>query len=104
MTSIVGFLVITECGCVCVQVCRNCDGDIEAGEMAVAAAKLDDMILWHAACFTCADCHELLVNLCYCCKDGNIYCERHYAELVRPRCAACDEVLTRSSSKSDHNA
>jgi len=79
---------------VCVQVCRNCDGDIEAGEMAIAAPKLGDALLWHAACFTCASCQELLVNLCYCCKDGNIYCERHYAELVRPRCAACDEVLS----------
>jgi len=61
--------------------------------MAVAAPKLGDEVLWHAACFTCACCQELLVNLYYCCKDGNIYCERHYAELVRPRCAACDEVL-----------
>jgi len=71
----------------------NCDGEIDAGEMAVAAVKLGEELLWHAACFTCTHCHELLVSLCYCCKDGNVYCERHYAELVRPRCAACDEVL-----------
>jgi len=71
----------------------NCDGEIDAGEMAVAAVKLGEELLWHAACFTCTCCHELLVSLCYCCKDGNVYCERHYAELVRPRCAACDEVL-----------
>ena len=61
--------------------------------MAVAAAKLGDEMLWHAACFTCSQCQELLVGLCYCYRDGSIYCERHYAELVRPRCAACDEVL-----------
>jgi hypothetical protein len=24
--------------------------------------------------------------------DEKIYCERHYAELVKPRCNACDEV------------
>jgi len=74
------------------QVCHKCDGEIEAGEMAVEAARLGTELLWHAACFTCSHCDELLVCLCYCCKDGSIYCERHYAELVRPRCAACDEV------------
>ncbi|ETN86193.1 PET domain protein [Necator americanus] len=34
----------------------------------------------------------LLVDLTYCVKDDQIYCERHYAELHKPRCAACDEV------------
>jgi len=75
-----------------VQVCRNCEGEIEAGDLAVGAPKVGEDTLWHAACFTCTRCEELLASLCYCYKDGNIYCERHYAELVRPRCAACDEV------------
>jgi hypothetical protein len=73
-------------------VCQNCDGEIEAGEIAISAPKAGEDKLWHAACFTCFTCQELLVDLCYCFKDGNIYCERHYAETVRPRCAACDEV------------
>jgi len=75
-----------------IQACKNCDGEIEAGELAVSAPKVGKDQLWHAACFTCAKCQELLVDLCYCVKDGAIYCERHYAELLRPRCAACDEV------------
>jgi hypothetical protein len=74
--------------------CQNCDGEIEPGDLAVAAPKVGgDGLLWHAACFVCSKCQELLVDLCYCTKDGSIYCERHYAELVRPRCAACDELI-----------
>ena len=26
-------------------------------------------------------------------KDGNVFCGRHHAETVKPRCAGCDEVL-----------
>lgn len=76
------------------QSCANCDGEIEAGDMAVFAKKVADDICWHPACFNCHDCEELLIDLTYCHKDGNIFCERHYAELIRPRCAACDEVST----------
>lgn len=47
---------------------------------------------WHAACFVCCVCKELLVDLIYCYKDGRIFCGRHHAETLRPRCAACDEV------------
>ena len=52
---------------------------------------------WHAACFRCRTCQQLLVDLAYCCKAGSVYCERHYAELVRPRCRGCDEVSSSSS-------
>lgn len=40
----------------------------------------------------CSTCDELLVDLTYCVHDDKIYCERHYAELLKPRCNACDEV------------
>ena len=40
----------------------------------------------------CAICNNLLVDLIYFFKEGAIYCGRHYAELYKPRCAACDEV------------
>ena len=49
---------------------------------------------WHAGCFKCCACQQLLVDLCYCYKAGNVYCERDYAELIRPRCRGCDEVST----------
>lgn len=39
-----------------------------------------------------ASLFQLLVDLTYCVKEGQVYCERHYAELHKPRCSACDEV------------
>jgi hypothetical protein len=74
-------------------ICKRCDGELEPKDMAVTATKAGKDLCWHAACFVCDKCHELLVDLCYCYKDGLIYCERHYAELMRPRCAACDELI-----------
>lgn len=37
-------------------------------------------------------CNELLVDLIYFHQDGKIYCGRHHAERLKPRCTACDEV------------
>uniref|UniRef100_A0A0R3RKM9 LIM zinc-binding domain-containing protein n=1 Tax=Elaeophora elaphi TaxID=1147741 RepID=A0A0R3RKM9_9BILA len=72
--------------------CKKCRGVLERNEMAVIAPKLGENSSWHPACFTCATCEQLLIDLTYCVKDGIIYCERHYAELHKPRCNACDEV------------
>ena len=49
-------------------------------------------MIWHPRCFQCSECEELLVDLTYCVHDDKIYCERHYAEMLKPRCNACDEV------------
>jgi hypothetical protein len=49
-------------------------------------------INFHPRCFTCSVCQELLVDLTYCVYEGKIYCERHYAENLKPRCHSCDEV------------
>nr|AJV21312.1 limpet [Terebratalia transversa] len=75
------------------MVCRKCDGEIEMGDMAVFAPKADNNACWHPACFMCNTCDELLVDLVYAQKDGELYCERHFAELFRPRCRACDELI-----------
>ncbi|KAK2182432.1 hypothetical protein NP493_354g03033 [Ridgeia piscesae] len=84
-----------------VTTCYNCDGEIDVGELAVFAPKFVDdecgrgdnsgAICWHPACFICCVCEEQLVDLVYCHNDGAIYCQRHYAQLLKPRCAACDE-------------
>ena len=74
------------------QSCFNCGGEIEKGEQVVYATKLSPEICWHPACFVCVTCEELLVDLTYCQHGRKLYCERHYAELIRPRCPACDEV------------
>jgi hypothetical protein len=62
------------------------------GELGVVAPKFGDRTLWHPSCFVCSSCEELLVDLTYCVHDDLLYCERHYAEQLKPRCAACDEV------------
>ncbi|XP_061474525.1 LIM and cysteine-rich domains protein 1 [Rhineura floridana] len=48
---------------------------------------------WHPACFVCSKCSEPLVDLIYFWNSGAIWCGRHYCESIRPRCAACDEII-----------
>lgn len=72
--------------------CAGCSDALNQGEMAVTAPKFREQTLWHPRCFKCTTCDELLVDLTYCVHDDQIYCERHYAEMLKPRCSACDEV------------
>ena len=72
--------------------CTGCRETLSQGEMAVIAPKFREQILWHPRCFKCTTCDELLVDLTYCVYDDKIYCERHYAEMLKPRCHSCDEV------------
>lgn len=53
---------------------------------------MDFQMNFHPNCFTCTTCDELLVDLTYCVYEDKIYCERHYAEILKPRCSSCDEV------------
>ena len=72
--------------------CKSCHKDIEIETACVVAFNLGEEAFWHPACFQCYKCRELLMNLIFFHYDGQIYCGRHYAENVKPRCAACDEV------------
>ncbi|MBW04989.1 Prickle-like protein 3, partial [Eschrichtius robustus] len=47
----------------------------------------------HTQCFVCSTCRELLVDLIYFYHAGKVYCGRHHAERLRPRCQACDEII-----------
>lgn len=58
----------------------------------MGAPKFVESVMWHPKCFTCSTCNELLVDLTYCVHDDKVYCERHYAEMLKPRCTGCDEV------------
>ncbi|CAD1479218.1 unnamed protein product, partial [Heterotrigona itama] len=69
--------------------CGACDVLLPYGSLVVSASKLD--LFYHPACFRCTKCKELLVDLAYCVHDNTLFCERHYAEQLKPRCAACDE-------------
>ncbi|XP_035726176.1 protein espinas-like isoform X1 [Vespa mandarinia] len=73
--------------------CRECSRPIATGEMAVAASRAGPSALWHPACFVCCVCRQLLVDLIYFWRDGRLYCGRHHAETLKPRCCACDEII-----------
>lgn len=70
----------------------QCDELISTGDIAVFATRLGPNASWHPGCFTCCICRELLVDLIYFHRDGRMYCGRHHAETLKPRCSACDEV------------
>ncbi|MGH0133167.1 UNVERIFIED_CONTAM: hypothetical protein FKN15_013632 [Acipenser sinensis] len=72
-------------------VCEQCGQNINGGEIAVFASRAGPQLCWHPACFVCSTCNEHLVDLIYFYQDGKIHCGRHHAELLKPRCSACDE-------------
>ncbi|XP_071153374.1 prickle planar cell polarity protein 3-A-like isoform X1 [Mytilus edulis] len=75
------------------SICAKCQEMIPGGCMAVFASRAGHEKCWHPKCFTCLSCDELLVDLIYFYKDGFLYCGRHHSELIKPRCAACDEII-----------
>ncbi|XP_025912310.1 prickle-like protein 4 [Apteryx rowi] len=72
--------------------CKKCGRRLNQGDPGVSASRLGDQ-LWHPSCFCCHFCHQPLVDLIYFQQDGRIYCGRHHAELFRPRCASCDQLI-----------
>ncbi|XP_074474263.1 prickle-like protein 2b isoform X1 [Sebastes fasciatus] len=74
-------------------ICEQCGGQINGGDIAVFASRAGHSVCWHPACFVCSMCNELLVDLIYFYQDGKIYCGRHHAERLKPRCTACDEII-----------
>ncbi|CAF3503960.1 unnamed protein product [Adineta steineri] len=73
--------------------CRGCQKSIDSGSVCIYAERANRTGFWHPQCFTCTQCKEFLVNLIYFSKDGLLYCGRHHAELYKPRCTACDEII-----------
>jgi len=73
--------------------CQQCSKEINGGDTVVHAWRAGQESCWHPACFTCTTCRELLVDLVYFYQEGRVYCGRHHAELVKPRCSACDEII-----------
>ena len=72
--------------------CSGCFQPVGSGEVIVRASRAGPEDFWHPACFVCLTCKELLVDLIYFFHEGKLYCGRHHAEALLPRCAACDEV------------
>ncbi|CAB1322794.1 unnamed protein product [Coregonus sp. 'balchen'] len=72
--------------------CHQCQLPMRQGEPAVYAERAGYDKLWHPACFVCCTCSELLVDMIYFWKKGQLYCGRHYGDSEKPRCGGCDEV------------
>lgn len=77
---------------VVLSVIWQCGKQIGGGDIAVFASRAGLGACWHPQCFVCTTCQELLVDLIYFYHAGKVYCGRHHAECLRPRCQACDEV------------
>ncbi|XP_043932700.1 prickle-like protein 1-A isoform X2 [Protopterus annectens] len=73
--------------------CQKCGQIIGGGGATVFAESSGEQSSWHPSCFRCYTCEELLVELIYFQEDGRLYCGRHHAELFKPRCAACDQLI-----------
>ncbi|KAH1188001.1 prickle planar cell polarity protein 3 isoform X1 [Mauremys mutica] len=74
-------------------ICEQCGKQIRGGDIAVFASRAGHGACWHPQCFQCTTCQELLVDLIYFYQEGKIYCGRHHAERLKPRCQACDEII-----------
>ncbi|KAG5677372.1 hypothetical protein PVAND_007136 [Polypedilum vanderplanki] len=75
------------------QQCEGCNDVMMSGDIAVYASRLGTNVCWHPSCFICTVCKELLVDLIYFHREGKLYCGRHHAETLKPRCSACDEII-----------
>ncbi|KAF5929707.1 prickle-like protein 4 isoform X2 [Diceros bicornis minor] len=75
------------------RTCEKCRERLRPGEYGVFAARAGERRCWHQACFACQACGQALINLIYFYHDGRLYCGRHHAELLRPRCPACDQLI-----------
>ncbi|VDN40466.1 unnamed protein product [Gongylonema pulchrum] len=72
--------------------CHQCKGPLCEGNLAVSAERLGRDVHWHPQCFVCTDCSNLLVDLIYFKHGADVFCGRHHAEQIKPRCARCDEA------------
>ncbi|XP_029800251.1 prickle-like protein 4 isoform X1 [Suricata suricatta] len=73
--------------------CEKCRQRLRPGEYGVFAAREGKRRCWHRACFACQACGQALISLIYFYHGGRLYCGRHHAELLRPRCPACDQLI-----------
>ncbi|KAL5260524.1 hypothetical protein ACHWQZ_G010606 [Mnemiopsis leidyi] len=73
--------------------CRTCQSPLVADQLGVVTERAGPACIWCVGCFKCDVCQDPLVDLHYFYKDGELFCGRHHAELLKPRCFACDELI-----------
>jgi len=87
--------------------CFKCCQPMFPGDVAVFARRAGNNKCWHPKCFVCCVCNDILQDLIYYYKDNKLFCGRHFADSVLPRCNACDELIfnksyTKAESKPWH--
>ena len=74
--------------------CAGCQLEISPGSLAVFTDMEGLVQSWHSWCFSCSRCGDLLTDLFYYYSQGQLYCARHLADLMKiPRCAACHQLI-----------
>lgn len=73
--------------------CKGCSDTINPGQMAVFAERVGADGCWHPQCFSCCVDDAQLADLVYFLHENNLYCGRHWAEKIKPRCYACEELI-----------
>ncbi|XP_028412546.1 zinc finger protein 239-like isoform X2 [Dendronephthya gigantea] len=82
-----GFIKISESN---ENTCEGCGNIFKKNDMVVSTGQG----LRHPSCFACTVCQQFLTKLIYYSDDNNrLFCGRHYAELFKPRCFDCDELI-----------
>lgn len=74
--------------------CHYCKKPFEENEFAITIDRAN--VLFHAQCFKCAGCNQILADNVYFYnkETDNVYCGRDYAKVRGfPRCKACDELI-----------
>ncbi|CAD5221125.1 unnamed protein product [Bursaphelenchus okinawaensis] len=76
------------------QYCHQCKQAFTPDDMVIEAPeRFGNRAFWHPQCFVCVECTELLVDLIYFKHNDNVFCGRHHAEQLKPRCYGCDELI-----------
>ncbi|XP_032872890.1 prickle planar cell polarity protein 3-like [Amblyraja radiata] len=73
--------------------CEKCGLAMSGGDVGIFAQRAGGGTCWHPHCFSCHTCQHLLVDLIYFHQHGKVYCGRHHADLFKPRCASCDQLI-----------
>ncbi|KAG8431371.1 hypothetical protein GDO86_018944, partial [Hymenochirus boettgeri] len=70
------------------DICAFCHKSISPSTAVIEAMKKQ----YHAACFTCRNCHRLLAGQLYYQKDGKPTCDHCYKETLE-KCAKCQGLI-----------
>jgi hypothetical protein len=68
-------------------ICNKCGKPIQSSFIKVLGKA------WHAEHFACEFCQRSLVNTAFFEKDGKLYCQLDYKNLVGTKCTVCGDVI-----------